>query len=129
MANIIAAVDAVSGKVYGFFCDSGFRCWQPEGVECIDLAVPPGVNYATIKEFAEKNSEGKFVLVVDQKVLNDMLWSEARQTRTELLSRCDWTQVGDVALTDEKREEWRVYRQALRDVTTLPDITWPVPPN
>jgi hypothetical protein len=60
-------------------------------------------------------------------------WAALRVKRDRRLTHCDWTQVTDNALTSEKREEWRQYRQALRD---LPEITtdpampvWPVPPN
>jgi len=28
----------------------------------------------------------------------------------------DWTQIQDVALTEAKKTEWIVYRQALRDI-------------
>ena len=49
----------------------------------------------------------------------------------------DWTQANDSPLTDEKKAEWRVYRQALRDITgNLPadlddpdDISWPAEPS
>jgi hypothetical protein len=38
-----------------------------------------------------------------------------RAIRNDLLQRSDWTQQPD-ALSTEKRAEWAVYRQALRDV-------------
>lgn len=39
----------------------------------------------------------------------------------------DWTQLADSPLTVEQKEQWRLYRQQLRD---LPDNgwAWPVPP-
>ena len=56
-----------------------------------------------------------------------------RQLRDYHLAACDWTQVPDSALTDEDRADWRVYRQALRDITktcTSPsDVIWPVSPT
>ena len=55
-----------------------------------------------------------------------------RAARDLLLSESDWTQVVDSALTDEKKTEWAVYRQALRDVPSQDgfprDITWPDEP-
>lgn len=67
-------------------------------------------------------------------------WSELRSIRDNLLSKCDWTQSPDSPLSEAKKEEWRLYRQALRD---LPDSvtdskplvvdrnhsSWPVAPN
>jgi hypothetical protein len=38
--------------------------------------------------------------------------------RNRLLSLCDWTQMPDAPLTNEERESWRLYRQALRDITS-----------
>jgi hypothetical protein len=59
-----------------------------------------------------------------------------REERTTRLMKTDWTQIPDVVMTDEKREEYRAYRQALRD---LPDVViafnlhinppWPTPPS
>ena len=36
--------------------------------------------------------------------------------RDKLLQETDWTEFPSVPMTDERREEWRVYRQALRDL-------------
>ena len=58
-------------------------------------------------------------------------WDVVRATRDSKLLRCDWTQLDDVALTAEKVGEWKVYRTALRDITTQSDpynVTWPTPP-
>lgn len=57
-------------------------------------------------------------------------WVVVRQKRNQLLQESDWTQLPDVPLTD--KNQWAIYRQALRDVTEQPDpfnITWPVPPT
>lgn len=40
----------------------------------------------------------------------------ARIIRNLMLEACDWTQSVDAPLTDAKKEEWRTYRQALRDL-------------
>tara|TARA_R110000868_G_scaffold89185_1_gene248374 strand:- start:1152 stop:1622 length:471 start_codon:yes stop_codon:yes gene_type:complete len=58
-------------------------------------------------------------------------WAYVRADRNRNLMLCDWTQLADAPLTDEKRLEWVVYRQALRDITTQSDpfnITWPTKP-
>ena len=55
-------------------------------------------------------------------------WTEIRFVRDELLKQTDWRAVSDRTLGDD----WRDYRQALRDVPTQADpfnITWPNPPS
>lgn len=61
---------------------------------------------------------------------------EVRQIRDLALSSSDWTQVTDSPLTAEKRSEWQMYRQDLRDVTSdnshvtnLASIDWPTVPK
>lgn len=41
---------------------------------------------------------------------------EVRALRDELLNETDWTQMPDTALSEEKQEQYRIYRQALRDI-------------
>lgn len=57
----------------------------------------------------------------------------AKSQRDKLLSESDWTQMPDVQMADEKRNQWKVYRQSLRDITLQPDfpktINWPVKPE
>ena len=51
--------------------------------------------------------------------------------RNQLLQMSDWTQMPDVPLSEAKRAEWAVYRQALRDFPETCDINnpvWPKPP-
>lgn len=55
-----------------------------------------------------------------------------RIIRNTLLSNCDWTQLPDVVLSPEKVNEWRVYRQTLRDFTETCDPDnpiWPTQPT
>lgn len=53
--------------------------------------------------------------------------------RDDLLLESDWTQFNDSPLSEEKKSEWAIYRQALRDVPQqdgYPDIiNWPTIPN
>lgn len=57
-----------------------------------------------------------------------------RSKRARLLANSDWTQMPDSPLSEAKRAEWAVYRQALRDlpdtqaVNTVDEIVWPVRP-
>jgi hypothetical protein len=56
-----------------------------------------------------------------------------RENRNYLLNNCDWTQLPDAPLNLEQIEQWKIYRQKLRD---LPENTenprepvWPTPPS
>jgi hypothetical protein len=48
----------------------------------------------------------------------------ARNNRNYLLQVCDWTQLLDANLSDDKKNEWKIYRQALRDVTEQTGFPW-----
>ena len=65
-----------------------------------------------------------------------------RARRNELLRDCDWTLIPSSPLSVEKQDEWKVYRQALRDLpeTANPkldevgafdptSVTWPTKPS
>lgn len=70
-----------------------------------------------------------------------------RIKRNELLSNCDFVLMPDYPITEDKLSEWRVYRQALRDITTtintnsliivadqmgeldIGGFSWPTPPT
>lgn len=59
-------------------------------------------------------------------------WAVIREQRNMMLLKTDWTQLEDSPLSSEKKNEYKVYRQALRDITEQIDafnITWPNPPN
>lgn len=58
-------------------------------------------------------------------------WRDIREKRNRLLLESDWTQLSDSPLSVEKREEWAIYRQELRDITNYasPDqVVWPSEP-
>lgn len=58
-------------------------------------------------------------------------WRELRYNRDLLLSASDWRLLEDSGTTN--KEEWKTYRQALRDLpanTTDPtNVTWPTKPS
>ena len=67
---------------------------------------------------------------------SEALYSLIRQQRDMRLFQCDWTQMPDSPLTENKKQEWAVYRQQLRDLpqnqpslTLLEEVVWPTPPT
>jgi len=62
-------------------------------------------------------------------VSEETAWDIIRQQRNNKLYQSDWTQLEDAPLSADQKAEYRVYRQALRDITTQSDpfnIVWPV---
>ena len=60
------------------------------------------------------------------------MWVNVRNRRNQLLNECDWTQLPDSPLTNQKQTEWQIYRQSLRDITQQTNpfgISWPTPPE
>lgn len=61
-----------------------------------------------------------------------LTWDMVRAKRNQLLSQSDWTQLADAPLTQDQKNAWIVYRQALRDVPfnfNLPEkVVWPTAP-
>ena len=54
-------------------------------------------------------------------MIYEEIWKEIYTKRDLRLQGSDWTQFPDSPLTVEKRAEWAVYRQALRDIS----LKWP----
>jgi len=62
----------------------------------------------------------------------DTQWVSVRVEQKYKLEDSDWTVLPDVPMEESLRNQWKVYRQELRDITTQPDpfnITWPTPPE
>jgi hypothetical protein len=62
----------------------------------------------------------------------DLDLSMVRADRNARLASTDWTQLGDASLGDHTAEEWRTYRQALKDIpqnhTRVSTVVWPETP-
>ena len=67
----------------------------------------------------------------EQQNIIDSQWANIRSRRNIELNESDWTQISDSPLTVEKKEEFKVYRQELRDITKYDspyDVIWPEQP-
>lgn len=56
----------------------------------------------------------------------EKLATEIRTKRDKLLTDTDWTQVTDTVLNTEKQQEYKEYRQELRDITEQEDFPYHV---
>jgi hypothetical protein len=43
-------------------------------------------------------------------------WIYVVNKRNDRLKQTDWTQLADCPLSESKKQEWAIYRQALRDI-------------
>lgn len=100
----------------------------PEGcVECGDIPASPGPNmwfHFSDGAWKDKRSE--------QQKLNDEI-KKVRIKRKLLLDSTDWVIVKSLDRGEPVPQEWKDYRQSLRDITLqggFPfDIVWPVKPS
>lgn len=57
--------------------------------------------------------------------------ASVKSVRNQLLAESDWTQIADVPLSN--KQEWSIYRQALRDIPEQPgypfNVSWPSKPE
>jgi hypothetical protein len=66
---------------------------------------------------------------IDIKIENQ--WEVVRVARNEILKECDWTVLSDSPVSSSFNE-WKAYRQELRDVTSQSnpfEISWPTQPS
>lgn len=105
-----------------------------------DVPFPTVGNYQKISEQTPINDKGvwkrSFIVVnmtaEEKAALQAQMWESIRNERDQKLQSCDWTQLGDVPLTDNQKQQWIVYRQQLRDITNQTNdpalVEWPIPP-
>jgi hypothetical protein len=128
--SLMALVDSETLDVYYYYYTSG---GIPGDINdhCVRVPVPDGVDYTTAK--AVKATDGSISIVADPVKVADKQWVQVRERRQQLLSACDWTQLADSHLSDEKKAAWADYRQALRDIpedfTDPTQVQWPDDPT
>lgn len=84
-------------------------------------------------EVIETGSES---VVIDFSIVNADALQQTRSQRNSLLRQSDWTVLEDSPLTETKKDEWKVYRQTLRDIpqtnsaiTDFSEVVWPTEPT
>ena len=57
-------------------------------------------------------------------LVDSSIWNVVRMDRDKLLAESDWTVMPDSPLSTSKQNEWKTYRQELRDIPsgTVPTI-------
>lgn len=66
-------------------------------------------------------------------IIRNFSWDNIRKKRNALLSQSDWTQFPDASLSPLDKQNWKVYRQQLRDLPNNQSdpnsIIWPEIPK
>lgn len=86
------------------------------------VSIPPKPDYASYFDYATEQWVGD---TANQE-------SVVLSKRNNLLYTSDWTQLPNSPLTLEVQQEWAIYRQQLRDVTSQSgypfNVIWPIAP-
>lgn len=111
----------------------------PEDVKCYPATLDDYLNFGKI-DYKYNPETRKIEKKPDAEIL-ELRWYELRQKRNTYLSQCDWTMFPSSPISPEKRQEWEVYRQELRDfpstvtdeellsVNNVVELTWPEKPS
>jgi hypothetical protein len=89
------------------------------------------------KEACISSKEGKYKCIngihtfvrFTEEHFDEMELARIRSERNFLLRNSDWTQIPNNPLTQEKQQEWALYRQKLRDVTNTKPYVLPTEPE
>lgn len=124
-------------KFYAYYDSSNIVKFVSSLPEDIEPTPEQGLQIEEIDSFLEQppfDGAGYNIITKtwqDIRTINGQ-WNLIRIERNTLLKESDWTQQADVPMSAEKRTEWTVYRQALRNVTNQTDpfnIIWPTKPS
>jgi hypothetical protein len=93
---------------------------------------PQTITYAYFDEYGEAYAVLPDGADVEERPMTEsQALNAVRAVRNAKLVDSDYTQLPDVTITPERVEEWRIYRQQLRDITDALQwnvTTWPAKP-
>ena len=116
MTQVIVILDSNTLSISDwYFSDSPIVPVTPG----IRLEVPEGLTWDVVKGVAA--DDGTVTLQADPlkvQAKTAQAWTALRTQRNQLLQQSDWTALSDAHLSQDKKDAWFTYRQALRD---LPD--------
>ena len=126
MTQVIVILDSNTLSVVDwYFSDSPIVPVTPG----IRLEVPEGLTWDVVK--GQQDGE-EVTLVEDQSKVQartQAAWTALRTQRNRLLQQSDWTALSDAHLSQDKKDAWFAYRQALRDlpeeVQDPASVEWP----
>ena len=128
---------AESRMIDHYLLDDG-RIWSVKEAKFVDSVPEGGVSGTCPDEEGKASLKGlieglEFYHYEKGELKSDEEYaSEARVKRNQLLEETDYLVIADYPISEQKREEFKAYRQLLRDISKQPgfprDIEWPVKP-
>ena len=131
-----------TGSIKELFPNTSFTATGPNAdfltennvVELVETLTytPPAQKLVSVEPYLDGgkvyNVRVESTSTYEQSALITTQWQVVRTQRNNLLRNSDWRAGSDLTLSDE----WKTYRQALRDVPTQSDpfnVTWPTMPS
>ena len=115
-----------TGQVVAWYSDTSIDIDVPENHALIDAPESVAIPEAIVR--VAQNEDPMFIVCQD---FIDSQWATVKQLRQQKLLHTDWMfSVSDGVAP--RKEEWGVYRQALRDITKQANpfaLVWPVEPS
>ena len=109
--------------------------WYPYRFAPVDLSddMVSNGSYMVIEESEVVEYQSARPKTQDEKNIEiENLWESIRSQRDTYLNQSDWTQINDSPLSEIHKNNWRLYRQELRNITNQEDpytIIWPTKPK
>jgi hypothetical protein len=88
--------------------------------------------YATFLSQGQNTELQPEQIALNEAYEREVFLPNLRLKRNQILSKTDWTQLVDSPLSEEKKQEYIVYRQNLRDLpssATYDNLIWPTEPS
>ena len=96
----------------------------------LTVPIPDGLENKPLKA---ELVDDVWVISLDVDTVTAQAWTALRTQRNQLLAQSDWTALSDAHLSQDKKDAWFTYRQALRDlpdeVTDPTHVDWPLDPT
>jgi len=122
MSQVLVILDSNTLSVVDwYFSDSPIVPVTPG----IRLEVPEGLSWSDVKGVQDGD---QVTLVADSAKVQaklDQAWTQLRTERNARLAQSDWVALSDAHLSQDKKDAWFAYRQALRDLPDEVTITSP----
>lgn len=89
-------------------------------------------NEEQTREYWDESRTVDYIEIIHIKS-GDEKWNDLRSKRNQLISATDWTLLSDSPFNPEKKAQYAIYRQALRDLpentSNIDNPPWPVKPS
>jgi hypothetical protein len=123
-----AVIDPVEVKVVGFVPENS-QLMGP-WADFVTVPIPDGLEGKPLKVSVV---DDVYVISLDADTVTAAAWTQLRAERNRRLAATDWVALSDAHLSQDRKDAWFAYRQALRDLpdelTDPTQVEWPLDPT